>query len=143
MKIHVALVGCLFMLTATVNAETKTYQYPQAAPLPEDSILNMMRDPTLINGFDTNLTAERFAQAWFSKNNERERIKADMYLLGVLDTTEGKTWCGYNRLLPSSIHEKLYASFENLSADKAKLRASKVISDAMTKFMPCDKGSKK
>jgi hypothetical protein len=46
------------------------------------------------------MSSERFAQAWFSKTNERERIKAEMYFLGVMDATEGKTWCSYQRLLP-------------------------------------------
>lgn len=143
MKMRIGLAGFLVMFSTMISAETKTYSYPQASPLPEDSVLNLMRDPALLNGFDVNMSAQRFADAWFSKTNERERIKADMYLLGVLDTTEGKTWCGYNRLLPSSIHENLYSYFENLTAEKGKLRASKVISDAMTELMPCKKRNNK
>lgn len=143
MKTNIAIAGSLLIFSALSGAETRTYQYPQADPLPEDSTTNLLRDPDLLNGFDVNMSAKRFADAWFSKTNERERIKADMYLLGVLDTTEGSVWCGYNRLLPSSIHENLYSYFENLTAEKAKQRASKTIVDAMSELAPCKKGNKK
>ncbi|WLI75985.1 Rap1a/Tai family immunity protein [Kosakonia sp. H02] len=143
MKMRIVIAGSLLVLSALASAETTTYQYPQANPLPEDSTTNLLRDPALLNGFDVNMSAQRFADAWFSKTNERERIKADMYLLGVLDTTEGTIWCGYNRLLPSSIHENLYSYFENLGTEKGKQRASKTITDAMSELMPCKKENKK
>jgi hypothetical protein len=54
---------------------------------------NFQRDPTLLTGYDLNLSADRFAKAWLSKTNERERIKANMYLLGVVDASEGTAWC--------------------------------------------------
>jgi hypothetical protein len=46
------------------------------------------------------MSSERFAQAWFSKTNERERIKAEMYFLGVMDATEGKTGAVINGYFP-------------------------------------------
>ncbi|KAA8998162.1 hypothetical protein FJU30_17260 [Affinibrenneria salicis] len=143
MNIHRVIAGGLLGLSMQVMAETQTYQYPRTEPLPEDSTLNLLRDPALLNGFDVNMNAQRFASAWFSKNNERERIKADMYLSGVLDATEGKTWCGYNRLLPTSIHENLYAYFENISAEQGKQRASTLIVNAMTELSPCKTESNK
>lgn len=136
-KINLMIASGLLMFSMLSAAETRTYQYPQANALPEDSTTNLLRDPALLNGYNVNMSAKRFADAWFSKTNERERIKADMYLLGVADATEGSVWCGYNRLLPSSMHENLYAYFENLSAVKENQRASKIIIDALAELAPC------
>ncbi len=74
-----------------------------------------------------------FFNAWTSRTNERERIKADLYLLGVLDTTEGKVWCGYNRLKTISIHEVVYSYFTAQPVARLQQeRATTLILEAMT-----------
>ncbi|HAT2207631.1 TPA: hypothetical protein I8271_002242 [Kluyvera intermedia] len=89
------------------------------------------------------MSSERFANAWFSKTNERERIKAEMYLLGVMDATEGKVWCSYRRLLPSSAHENLSSRFANLTPQERKTRASALIVASLAAIFPCKKQIKK
>jgi hypothetical protein len=89
------------------------------------------------------LNAERFAKAWLSKTNERERIKANMYLLGVVDASEGTTWCKGRPFLPNTIHEFLYSRFANLSKQQGEERASKIIIDGMKELRPCKKESDK
>lgn len=141
-KISTLVCAMLTMCAAhSVNAEM--FEYPSATSLPYDDIRIFQRDPSLLTGFDLNLSAERFANAWFSKTNERERIKADMYLLGVLDNSEGTTWCKSRPILPHSIYEILYPAFEHLTAEQKKQRASTIITAAMAKIMPCKKESKK
>ena len=133
MKTLIAVAGSLLIFSALSSAESKTYHYPQAEPLPEDSSTNLLRDPDLLTNQNVNITGEQFLASWNNKTNERERIKADMYLLGVLDATEGKLWCGYHRLKSISIHESVTLFFENLPPDRLhKERASHLIIEAMT-----------
>lgn len=91
-KINLFAIALLF-IASLAEAQTGNYSYPDATALPQDDTSNLLRDPGLLTGYDFNLSAARFASAWLSKTNERERIKADMYLLGVVDASEGKAWC--------------------------------------------------
>lgn len=140
-KIFLALSLMCGFAAERVNAEI--YEYPRAAPLPQDDTANLLRDTDLLTGFDINMSSERFAKAWLSKTNERERIKAEMYFLGVMDATEGKAWCSYQRLLPSSAHEQLYSRFANLTSQERKTRASTLIVESLSDVLPCKKEMKK
>ena len=112
---HILLIATSLLAVSTLaSAEAGNYKYPQAEALPQDDTSNFQRDPTLLTGYDLNLSAERFAKAWLSKTNERERIKANMYLLGVVDASEGSAWCKGRPFLPNTIHEFLYSRFSNL-----------------------------
>lgn len=88
-KITLLTIAMLF-IAPLAEAQTENYSYPDATALPQDDTSNLLRDPGLLTGYDLNLSAARFASAWLSKTNERERIKADMYLLGVVDASEGR-----------------------------------------------------
>lgn len=135
-KISTLVCAMLTMCAAhSVNAEM--FEYPSATSLPYDDIRIFQRDPSLLTGYDSNLSAERFANAWLSKTNERERIKADMYFLGVMDATEGKAWCSYKRLLPLSAHEHLYSRFANLKPEERNIRASTLIVESLADVLPC------
>lgn len=41
-----------------------------------------------------NLTAQKFFRSYMSKDAD-ERKNAELYLLGVMDVTEGRSWCDY------------------------------------------------
>lgn len=130
----------LLAVSVLASAQTEKYTYPQAEALPQDDTSNMLLDPALLTGYDLNLTAERFANAWLSKTNERERIKANMYLLGVVDASEGTVWCKGKPFLPNTLHEFLYPRFAKLTAEQKEERASKIITDGMKELRPCKKG---
>ena len=134
------IVTSLLAASTLASAETGKYKYPQAEALPQDDTSNFQRDPSLLTGYDLNLSADRFAKAWLSKTNERERIKANMYLLGVVDASEGTAWCTGKPLLPNTLHEFLYSRFANLSKQQGAERASKIIIDGMKELRPCTKG---
>ncbi|MDP9766901.1 Rap1a/Tai family immunity protein [Kosakonia cowanii] len=143
MKIRALLVTILITVPVMVLAETKTYEYPRAESLPEDDTSVFPRDPALLTGHDVKLTAERFFNAWNNKKNERERIKADMYFLGVLDATEGKTWCNYKKILPSSAHEYIYSSLSKMKSEEREQPAAEYIANSMADILPCAKRSEK
>ena len=135
-KITLLAIAMLFIAPLT-DAQTENYSYPDATALPQDDTSNLLRDPSLLTGYDFNLSAARFASAWLSKTNERERIKADMFLLGVVDASEGKSWCKGHPVLPNTVHEFLYSRFAHLSEQESKRRASEIITDAMGELRPC------
>ena len=85
---------------------------------------------------NVNLSASQFFSA-FTNPNESERDKAMLYLLGVLDTTEKKSWCAYSTLKTITIRENIFEYFKKLSSDKLKKRASSVIEEAMHSLFPC------
>lgn len=144
MKMRVALASGLLMLAVVAQAESKIYHYPSAQSLPEDDTSVFPRDPQLLTGHDVNLTAERFFTAWNNKENERERIKADMYFVGVLDATEGKEWCGYKKFLPGSAQEVVYARLLRMQPEqREKLSAADYIVKSMAEIHPCQKRSEK
>ena len=66
-----------------------------------------------------------------------QRRLAEMYLIGVLDSTEKKNWCGYNIVLPSSIEEGIYIGFKKQSPAALNRRASEIISSILAKRLPC------
>ncbi|MEK0166606.1 Rap1a/Tai family immunity protein [Pseudescherichia vulneris] len=104
---------------------------------PADDTSNLLRDTALLSRNDVNLSGERFLNAWLSKTDERERIKANMYLLGVMDATEGKAWCSYKLALPGSLREGLFDYMNKLSSERKKERASVLITEALAKDLPC------
>ncbi|MEE3664815.1 Rap1a/Tai family immunity protein [Brenneria sp. g21c3] len=110
---------------------------------PSDDSTNLLRDPTLLSRDSIDMPAERFLNAWLSKNDERERMKANMYLLGVMDATENKEWCSYKIALPHSLRESLFDYIAKLPTERKKERASKIITEALAKDLPCKKNNKK
>lgn len=143
MKIRLAIGGMLMLFSALAVAQTKTYEYPRAEALPEDSTSVFPRDSTLLTGHDINLSAGRLLDAWNNRGNERERIKADMYFLGVLDASEGKEWCEYHDILPGSAHEYIYSRLTDMNAEQRKQRAATFIVESMKDVMPCNGKHKK
>ena len=91
--------------------------------------------------FDSvNLTAKRFFKSYMSDSAD-ERKSAELYLLGVLDATEGKSWCDYRTFKIITLHEEIFTGFKKLNSRQLDERASKVIEDilkdALSEFNPC------
>ena len=84
-----------------------------------------------------NISVSQFKAAYFGKNRTQRNL-AEMYLIGVLDSSEGKVWCDYNNLLPHSVAELIYSGFKEYNwhfpSDE---RASVAILSVMSKFSPC------
>ncbi|WP_235234554.1 Rap1a/Tai family immunity protein [Mangrovibacter sp. MFB070] len=104
-----------------------------------DNSANFLADQTLLSRNDINLSGDKFYQAWLSKDDERERMKANMYLLGVIDASEGTRWCSYSAALPDTLRENIYSFFQHLPKERLKERASKLIIEALEIRLPCSK----
>lgn len=105
----------------------------------QDSSNNFLADNSSLSRNDTSLTGETFFRAWLAKDNERERMKANMYLLGVFDASEGREWCGYSKALPDTLRENVYSFFRHLPEKRLQERASSLIIESLKNTLPCDK----
>ena len=83
-----------------------------------------------------NLTVDAFYSS-FTSPSESTRQKAMIYLIGVLDATEGKSWCDYHTLKTISIREYLFEYIKKLPKHRLNERASKVIEEALNKAFNC------
>ncbi|MFA9950678.1 Rap1a/Tai family immunity protein [Dentiradicibacter hellwigii] len=120
-------VRCLIMLlflgiSVHVYAETKLLR-----PLPDSQSLIIENN---------NLTAAEFFAAFMSKNIV-ERRYAEMYLLGVLDATEGTVWCDYYHIKTISLNETIYEGLKKADPVFLQKRAALVIMDILKKDLSC------
>lgn len=83
-----------------------------------------------------NYSAKNYFNALMGKSL-KDRRYAEMYLLGVLDSTEGSIWCDYKTYKTITIDEVLFVEFKKLTSDDLKERASKVIANILKRKFPC------
>lgn len=97
----------------------------------------LARDAITINS--VNLTAKQFFKSYTS-NHADERRSAELYLLGVMDATEGKSWCDYRTFKPDTLRGRIFEGFKKLDGRRLNERASKVIEDILNQlnqYHPC------
>lgn len=82
------------------------------------------------------LTVEAFFSA-LTSSAEEQRRDAMIFLLGVLDATEGRAWCDYRTLKTITLREQVFESLKKVAKQKAKERAATVIVDALAQSFPC------
>jgi len=69
--------------------------------------------------------------------NITERRYAEMYLLGVLDATEGIVWCDYYQVKTISLDEIVYEGLKKTDSAQRQKRAARVIADILGKRLAC------
>lgn len=85
-----------------------------------------------------NLRADQFIQSYMG-NDANERRSAELYLLGVMDATEGKFWCDYRTFKTVTLRERIFEELKKLDNHLLNRRASKVIEDILSRRYPCDR----
>ncbi|MEE4481702.1 Rap1a/Tai family immunity protein [Serratia ficaria] len=88
---------------------------------------------------DVNLPGADFFRLYRSADKQ-EKEKARIYLLGVLDATEGRSWCQYSQLQTVTLQEFIFEYFNKLPAERLHERASHLIEETLKTRFPC-KGS--
>lgn len=83
-----------------------------------------------------NLTAGRFFVSYMS-DDASERYKSEIYLLGVMDSSENQTWCDYKKFKTITLRERIFEDFKKLSGDQLNQRASTVINQSLSRRYPC------
>lgn len=92
-----------------------------------------------INADSINLTAGEFFEA-FTSTDIAEREKAKIYLLGVMDATEGNSWCDYRTFKTVTLRERIYVEFKKLPQDQLNQRAAKIIERILSQRYTCERG---
>ena len=85
---------------------------------------------------NTSLTAGALFHAYMSSDSAQRRL-SEMYILGVIDSSEGIYWCGYEIASPAAIQEQIYAGLKKASADAPNERAATAIKSHFNKILPC------
>lgn len=88
-----------------------------------------------------NLLTKDFYAAYSSKSAE-ERKHAELFLLGVMDATEGKSWCDYKTYKTTTIRQMVYISLKKQPDMQAVERAANVIERILSERFPCENGRK-
>lgn len=100
-----------------------------AIQLPED---DKQRAFTL----NLNIKAQALYDSYMSSDVKQRRL-AEMYVAGVLDSTEGFVWCSYNVVSPSAIQEQVFAGLKSTIKASPDLRASDAIINKLSNLLPC------
>ncbi|EAA5957727.1 hypothetical protein EU853_20675 [Salmonella enterica subsp. enterica serovar Stanleyville] len=90
----------------------------------------------LISPDNVNLSIRDFL-GFYASDNLQEKDNTLMYVLGVADVTEGKTWCGYGQVDSITINHTVLAWLDRYSVKKPDVRASVLIEEALVKNFPC------
>ena len=73
----------------------------------------------------------------FYSDKLEDRRFAELFLAGVLDTIEGKSWCGYAHTKSISILDTLHSDLSKLDESRYNERAAYVIKEIMSKISLC------
>ncbi len=82
------------------------------------------------------LTTESFFKAYMSKDIEQRRL-AEMYVIGVIDSSEGVSWCGFSVASPNAIQEQVYIGLKNALKKTPNDRPSTAIKSKLEELLPC------
>ncbi len=83
-----------------------------------------------------NLSAQGFFNSYISKS-PKDRERAELYLLGVMDSAEGELWCDYKTFKTTTLRERIFEGFKNIEKNKLSNRASTVIKEILNQRYPC------
>src|SRR5690554_1106250 len=89
---------------------------------------------------NTSLTVGALFQAYMDSDPDQRRL-SEMYVLGVIDSSEGDAWCGYEIASPAAIQEQTYVGLQKAFADVRNERAATAIKSHLSKILPCKKDS--
>ncbi|MCP4324093.1 MAG: hypothetical protein GY787_19990 [Alteromonadales bacterium] len=113
----------MILTTSLVSASSESIHIP-----------NNDRQP--LNVANQSLSVAKLYNSYLSKNVSERRL-AEMYFIGVIDSTEGKEWCGFQIVKATSIQELAFSSIEEAVHTIPSKRASQVITSKLHNLLPC------
>jgi ABC-type lipopolysaccharide export system ATPase subunit len=85
-----------------------------------------------------NMTVEAVFAALMSDDVAQRRL-AQMYVVGVVDSSEGEVWCNFKTISPSTIDEQVHIGLKVALEKTPKARAATVIEAHLKAWIPCRK----
>jgi hypothetical protein len=110
------------------------------ALLPSTLLADQAMQMDKITVDSVNLSARLFFKSYMS-TDANERRNAELYLLGVMDTTEGKSWCDYRTFKTITLRERIFEELKKPDDSRLDERASSVVENILNQRFPC--GGKK
>lgn len=83
-----------------------------------------------------NLSGADFFAAYTDSDAAR-RERAQLYLLGVMDATEGRDWCAYQLAKSITLREIVFEHLRKQSSAHLQKRASVLITEALRTSLAC------
>ena len=98
-----------------------------------------VKETPVITADSVNLSAKTFIVEFVNPSPDKRAI-ARLYMLGVMDATEGRVWCDYKSFKTVTLNAFVFEYFKKQSPEQLQRRASVVIEEALKNNFPC-KGS--
>lgn len=76
-------------------------------------------------------------QAAALSTNITERRYAEMYLLGVMDASEGRDWCDYKTIQTITVDEAVFTGLKEYIKDRKNMRAATAIKEVLSQKFSC------
>lgn len=102
----------------------------------DESICVPQDEKQRLNSLNYSLTTEKLYKAYMSSDLEKRRL-AEMYVVGVIDSSEGASWCGFGIASPDAIQEQVLAGLKNTLKTAPETRAATAIKSQLEKLLPC------
>jgi len=85
-----------------------------------------------------NMTVETLFSTYTSGNLEQKTL-AEMYIIGVIDSSEGESWCNFKTISSAALEEEVYVALKDAYVKAPKMRASTAIKARLKALVPCKK----
>ena len=82
------------------------------------------------------MTTEEFFKSYMSTNTQERRL-AEMYVVGVVNGSEGVSWCGLRRISPDAIQEQVFIALKKSVETSPQERPSAAIVSHLKRTLPC------
>lgn len=102
----------------------------------DDSICLPQDEKQRLNSLNYSLTTEKLFKSYMSPDVGQRRL-AEMYVVGVIDSSEGITWCGFGSASPDAIQEQVLVGLKNSLKANPNARAATAIKSQLEKLLPC------
>lgn len=89
-----------------------------------------------LNTLNRNLTVDNFFSAYMGEDIKQRQL-AEMYVVGVLDASEGDEWCSYETLSPGGLQEQVLVALKKAKDTNPQQRVSTAIKARFIEFFPC------
>jgi len=113
-----------------------TVMLPCCSMASDNSIFIAENDSQRSIAQNLSMTTESLLKAYMSKDIEQRRL-AEMYVVGVIDSSEGESWCGFKIASPDALQEQVYVALKRTAEKSPKERPSRVIKSHLKELLPC------
>jgi hypothetical protein len=102
----------------------------------DDSICLPGNEKQRLNALNYSLITGRIFNAYMSSDVNQRRL-AEMYVVGVIDSSEGVSWCGFDIASPDAINEQVFESLKDSMKTNPQGRAANAIKSRLEELLPC------